>query len=64
MRHTLAVLVAIAGWAMGALSLSAALIAGAGLKIGYDLTLFALFRRLRPPEESPVPRNQTAGSVV
>jgi hypothetical protein len=43
----------IAGWAMGALGLSAALVAGAGLKVGYDLTLFGLFRRLRPPEERP-----------
>ena len=54
----------IAGWAMGALGLSAALVAGAGLKIGYDLTLFALFRRLRPPEESVLRRNSTAETVV
>lgn len=54
----------IAGWAMGALGLSAALVAGAGLKIGYDLTLFALFRRLRPPEENALRRNSAAGTVV
>jgi len=58
----------IAGWAMGALSLSAALVAGAGLKIAYDLTLFALFRRLRPPEETsppaPARRNPAEGTVV
>jgi Na+/melibiose symporter-like transporter len=43
----------IAGWAMGSLGLSAALIAGAGLKVAYDLMLFAAFRRLKPPEERP-----------
>jgi MFS family permease len=53
----------IAGWAMGALGLSAALVAGAGLKVGYDLTLFGLFRRLRPPEEQPVPGQDLSAEV-
>ncbi len=43
----------IAGWAMGSVGLSAALFAGAGLKVAYDLMLFAGFRRLKPPEEAP-----------
>jgi MFS family permease len=68
----------IAGWAMGNLGLSAALLAGAGLKVVYDLTLFASFRRLKPPEETrarapgaggdPAPEpaggTQSAGEVV
>ena len=33
-------------------SLAAPLFAGAALKIGYDLALFAAFRRIRPPEEA------------
>ena len=41
----------LAGWMMGGLALAAPLVAGAGLKIAYDLLLFASFRRLRPPEE-------------
>jgi MFS family permease len=41
----------LAGWLMGGLALGAPLIAGAGLKIVYDLLLYASFRRLRPPEE-------------
>jgi MFS family permease len=41
----------LAGWMMGGLSLGAPLVAGAGLKVTYDLLLFASFRRLRPPEE-------------
>jgi hypothetical protein len=48
---------------MGALGLSAALVAGAGLKVGYDLTLFGLFRRLRPPEEQPVPGQDLSAEV-
>jgi hypothetical protein len=53
-------LVRLGGWAVGPLlagplmqgvALVAPLLAGAGLKIGYDLMLFAAFRRLRPPEE-------------
>jgi MFS family permease len=42
----------LAGWMMGGLALAAPLLAGAGLKVVYDLLLFASFRRLRPPEES------------
>ncbi|HEX5758836.1 MAG TPA: MFS transporter, partial [Thermoanaerobaculia bacterium] len=39
------------GWAMQGLGLAAPLLAGAGLKIVYDLLLYASFRRLKPPEE-------------
>jgi MFS family permease len=42
---------ALAGWMMGGLALAAPLLAGAGLKVIYDLLLFFSFRRLRPPEE-------------
>ncbi len=41
----------LAGWMMGGLALAAPLLAGAGLKVIYDLLLFASFRKLRPPEE-------------
>jgi MFS family permease len=41
----------VAGWAMTTLAISAGLVAGAALKIIYDLSLFAAFRRLKPPEE-------------
>jgi MFS family permease len=41
------------GWMMSGLSLAAPLIAGAGLKVIYDLLLWVSFRRLRPPEEIP-----------
>jgi MFS family permease len=40
-----------AGYLMQSVALSAPLFLGGGLKIGYDLLLFAAFRRLRPPEE-------------
>ncbi len=39
------------GWAMQAVGLAAPLVAGAGIKIVYDLLLFVSFRRLKPPEE-------------
>jgi hypothetical protein len=42
---------ALAGWMMGGLALAAPLLAGAGLKVIYDLLLFSSFRRLRPPED-------------
>jgi MFS family permease len=42
----------IAGPAMGA-SLGAPLVAGASMKISYDLLLYRAFRHLRPPEELP-----------
>jgi hypothetical protein len=42
---------AVAGWLMGGLALGVPLVAGAGLKVVYDLLLYASFRRLRPPEE-------------
>lgn len=46
---------ALAGLAMAAFGLGAPLVAGAGLKIVYDLGLFAAFRKVRPPEEGPRP---------
>lgn len=42
---------ALAGWMMGGLALAAPLVAGAGLKVVYDVLLFASFRKIRPPEE-------------
>ena len=42
----------LAGYFMQSVALSAPLFLGGGLKIGYDLLLFAAFRRLKPPEES------------
>ncbi len=53
-------LVRLGGWAvapsfagalMGGAALGAPLIVGAGLKIAYDVLLYAAFRRLKPPEE-------------
>ncbi len=41
------------GLAMGSLSLSAPFLLGGGLKIVYDLALFAAFRRVRLAEEAP-----------
>ena len=41
----------LAGAAMGWLGLGAPLVAGAGLKMVYDLALYASYRRVRPPEE-------------
>ena len=46
-----AVAPAFAAMMMSAMSLGAPLFVGAGMKIGYDLLLFAAFRRHRPPEE-------------
>ena len=43
---------AIAGVAMQGLARSAPLVAAAGMKISYDLLLWRLFRKLRPPEET------------
>ncbi len=40
-----------AGAAMQLFGLGAPLIAGAALKAGYDLALFASYRAVRPPEE-------------
>jgi predicted MFS family arabinose efflux permease len=43
----------LAGWLMqSAATLSVPLFCGAGLKIVYDLLLFAAFRRTKAPEES------------
>ncbi|HUF20253.1 MAG TPA: MFS transporter [Burkholderiales bacterium] len=41
----------IAGLLMQGLSLATPLFVGASLKIGYDLLLYAAFRKLKPPEE-------------
>ena len=46
-----AVAPSLAGSAMKALAFSSPLFIGAGLKIAYDVLLFAAFRRLKPPEE-------------
>jgi MFS family permease len=42
---------ALAGVFMATLGLGAPLLAGAGLKVVYDLALFGSFRHVRPPEE-------------
>ena len=42
---------AVAGIAIEAVSLATPLFIAAGLKIGYDLLLYAAFRHVRPPEE-------------
>ncbi|HEX5041509.1 MAG TPA: MFS transporter [Candidatus Polarisedimenticolaceae bacterium] len=46
-----AVAPAFAGWLLQHVSLGAPLLAGAGLKIVYDLALWTAFRHVRPPEE-------------
>jgi len=46
-----AVAPAFAGWLMQAVALGAPLVVGAVMKIGYDLALWASFRKLKPPEE-------------
>jgi MFS family permease len=46
-----AVAPAFAGWLMQAVALGAPLVVGATMKIGYDLALWASFRKLKPPEE-------------
>ncbi len=43
---------AVAGSLMRAVSLSAPLVIGPGLKVAYDLLLYRAFRRLKPPEEA------------
>ncbi len=47
-----AVAPSVAGAAMASLALSSPLFIGAGIKIIYDILLYASFRRVRPPEES------------
>ncbi|OLD65341.1 MAG: hypothetical protein AUI47_02320 [Acidobacteria bacterium 13_1_40CM_2_68_5] len=42
---------AFAGWFMGGLSLMTPLVIGSVMKVGYDILLYAAFRRARPPEE-------------
>lgn len=46
-----AVAPACAGWLMGAVALGSPLVVGAMMKIGYDIALWASFRKLKPPEE-------------
>jgi hypothetical protein len=46
-----AVAPAFAGFLMSGTSIAAPLIAGASLKILYDLMLWRAFRKVRPPEE-------------
>ncbi len=41
----------VAGLLMDDVSLAAPLVAGAGLKIAYDIALYRAFRKVRPPEE-------------
>jgi MFS family permease len=47
-----AVAPAFAGLFMKDVSLLAPLLVGAGMKIGYDVLLYASFKRIRPPEEA------------
>lgn len=42
---------AISGFALGSIALGAPFLIAGGLKIAYDLLVFATFRRVRPPEE-------------
>ena len=42
--------------AMSWLGLGAPLVAGAGLKMVYDVALYASYRRVRPPEEEDAGR--------
>jgi predicted MFS family arabinose efflux permease len=42
----------LAGWAMSAFGLGAPLVLGAGLKVVYDLALYASYRHVRPAEEA------------
>lgn len=51
------------GLAMGSLSLSAPFLIGGGLKIVYDLALFAAFRRVRLAEEAPLAEAERRQSV-
>lgn len=44
---------ALSGYAMEVMTLSGPLFLGGGIKIVYDLALYAVFRRIKPPEESP-----------
>ena len=46
-----------AGWLLGLSSFGWPLIICGALKIVYDLTLLAMFRHVRPPEESPTTKN-------
>ena len=50
----------LAGVSMQSLAFSAPLIAGGGLKIGYDFLLYRAFRHLKPPEEQRFTGEQVA----
>lgn len=54
-----AVAPAFTGWMLSAPALGLPFLLAGGLKIVYDLTIFALFRNMRPPEEVSE-RNKTA----
>ncbi|HEX2116551.1 MAG TPA: MFS transporter, partial [Alphaproteobacteria bacterium] len=41
----------IAGWLLTLSPFGWPLLIGGALKVGYDLALLAMFRRIRPPEE-------------
>jgi hypothetical protein len=45
-----------AGYLLGLSSFGWPLILAGGVKIVYDLLLLAMFRTVRPPEESALPR--------
>lgn len=49
----------VSGYAMQVVALGLPFVLGGGLKIVYDLTLYAMFRNIHPPEENskPVTRN-------
>ena len=51
------------GLAMGSLSLSAPFLIGGGLKIVYDLVLFAAFRRVRLADQAPLAEVERRQSV-
>jgi predicted MFS family arabinose efflux permease len=48
---------AVTGWAFSVAALGLPFFIAGGLKIVYDLLLFAAFRNVRPPEESSSPRS-------
>ena len=54
-----------AGMMMQGMSLAAPLVTAAGMKIGYDVLLYAAFRKQKPPEEqAEPPRNAVSGGVA
>jgi len=55
-----AIAAAIGGVLMQNVAFAAPLVAGGGLKIGYDLLLYRKFRNIKPPEESAAPEDQSS----